>query len=208
MIVLVVILVWLVVGFASGLYEARRGHWRWLWLLGAMAGPLAIPLSRQIEGNERLARPIVVSAGSGRGPGGLRVLAGIDGSAGSIDAAVRSAELLGDRLGALTLAHVTDFDLHEAVPGPVDADHAAIAGPRRTLEETAGLLAERIGFTPASVVLSGPPADTLAGHAASEGFGMIAIGSRGEGMTKRLLGSCAERLAAGSPVPVLVLPAS
>ena len=64
MIIVAFLLGWLAIGFALGLYEARRGHWRWLWLLGAIAGPFAIPLSRQIEENEDLARPIPVAGGS------------------------------------------------------------------------------------------------------------------------------------------------
>lgn len=201
-------LAWLTVGFALGLYEARRGHWRWLWLLGALAGPFAIPLSRQIEENEGLAHPIPVAAGSGSGPGATNVLAGIDGSRQSMDAAVGAASLLGDGLGGLTLALVTDYDIHEAGDGPVDADHPTIADERRSLENAARLLAEKIGFTPATVILSGPPAATLADHAASERFDVLAIGSRGRGMSKRMLGSCAERLASGAPIPVLVLPGS
>ncbi len=207
MIIVAFVLLWLVVGFGLGLYEARRGHWRWLWLLGALAGPFAIPLSRQIEDNEDLAHPIPVAAGSGRGPGGTRVLAGIDGSRQSMDAAVRAAAVLGGELGELTLALVTDYDIHEATDGPVDAEHPSVAEERRSLEDAGRLLAEKVGFAPATVILSGPPAQTLADHAVAERYDVVAIGSRGRGMTKRMLGSCAERLAGGAPVPVLVLPA-
>lgn len=208
MIVLVVILLWLVVGFALGLYEARRGHWRWLWLLGAVGGPFAIPLARQIQENEDLAHPIEVSTGTGRGPGAVDVLAGIDGSPASVNAAKYAVKVLGGRLGGLTLALVTDFDIHEAAPGPVDADHPSVAAERRSLEQAAGALEEVTGFSPATVVLSGPPAPTLADHARSTGSGVVVIGSKGRGVSKRLLGSCAEQLASGSPVPVLILPAS
>jgi 23S rRNA pseudoU1915 N3-methylase RlmH len=30
---------WIVIGGAVGLHEARLGRWRWLWLLGPIAGP-------------------------------------------------------------------------------------------------------------------------------------------------------------------------
>ena len=208
MIIVAFLLGWLAIGFALGLYEARRGHWRWLWLLGAIAGPFAIPLSRQIEENEDLARPIPVAGGSGSGSGPTSVLAGIDGSHQSMDAVVGAATLLGSELGGLTLALVTDYDIHEAGDGPVDADHPTIADERRSLEDAARLVAEKIGFTPVTVILSGPPAQTLADHAVAEHFDVLAIGSKGSGMSKRMLGSCAERLASGAPVPVLVLPGS
>ena len=174
MIILVVILLWLVIGFALGLYEARRGHWRWLWLLGAIGGPFAIPLARQIEQNEALAHPIVVSPGSGRGPGSADILAGVDGSPESIDAARQAVEVLGGRLGGLTLALVTDYDIHEAV----DADHPNVAEERRALESAARRLTEKVGFEPASVLLSGSP-QALADHARSTPFDVVAIGSRG-----------------------------
>lgn len=208
MIILVVILLWLVIGFALGVYEARRGHWRWLWLLGAIGGPFAIPLARQIEQNEALAHPIVVSPGSGRGPGSADILAGVDGSPESIDAARQAVEVLGGRLGGLTLALVTDYDIHEAVDGPVDADHPNVAEQRLALEDAARRLTEQVGFEPATVLLSGSPAQALADHARSTPFDVVAIGSRGRGASKRLLGSCAEHLASRSPVPVLILPTS
>lgn len=206
-VIILIVLLWLLVGFALGLYEARRGHWHWLWLLGAIAGPLAIPLARQIEQNERLARPLDVTAATGRGPGGVRLLAGIDGSDESIDAARRAANLLGSRLGDFTLAMVIDFDLHEAVPGPLSPDHPRVADERAILESAAASLDASLGFAPATVLLSGAPAEALRQQATDARFDLLAVGSRGRGMTKRLVGSCASQLAQGSPVPALIMPA-
>ncbi|MDZ7676108.1 MAG: universal stress protein [Acidimicrobiales bacterium] len=205
-VIVIVILSWLLVGFALGLYEARRGHWHWLWLLGALAGPLALPLARQIEENERLARPLDISDATGHGPGGVRLLAGIDGSDESIDAARRAANLLGSRLGDFTLAMVIDFDLHEAVPGPLSPDHPRLADERTMLESAAASLDASLGFAPATVLLSGAPADALRQQATAARFDLLAVGSRGRGMTKRLVGSCASQLAQGSPVPALIMP--
>lgn len=206
MVIIVIALLWLTIGSALGLYEARRGHWRWLWLLGAIGGPFAIPLARQLQKNEVLALPMEVSPGSGRGPGQIDVLAGIDGSAESVDAARRAVDVLGGQVGKVTLALVTDYDIHEALPGPVDADHPAVAEERLALEKAAGQLSKTIGFEPSTVLLSGLPAQALSDHARSTPYGVITIGSRGRGASKRLLGSCAEGMAARSPVPVLILP--
>lgn len=206
MMVVVLVLLWLLVGFGFGIYEARRGHWRWLWLVGAIAGPFAGSLTRQLEKNESLAVPLDMSAGSGQGPGSVGLLAGVDGSAESIDAAGRAADLLGSRLGAMTLAMVADFEVHEAVPGPVGPDDKAVHGEREVLGEAAELLSRRVGFEPATVLLSGRPADALHRYASEQEFDVIAVGSRGKGLSKRMLGSCASQLPHGSPVAALIMP--
>lgn len=208
MVVVIIILLWLLVGLALGLYEARRGHWRWLWLLGAIAGPLAIPIARQIEQNERLARPLDLRASTGQGPGTVRLLAGIDGSEDAVDAARQAADLLGSRLGEFELALVTDFDVHEATPGPLTADDRSVADERRALEDAAERLAGWLGFEPATVILSGVPARALRRHAVDGDFDVIAVGSRGRGLAKRLLGSCASGLAQESETPTLIMPSS
>lgn len=206
MVAVIVILVWLLVGLALGLYEARRGHWRWLWLLGAIAGPFALPLARQIEQNEGLARPLDVGTGTGHGPGAVRLLVGIDGSEESIDAARRAVDLLGSRLGELELALVVDFDVQEATPGPLTADSPDLATERRALEDAAERLGRWLGFEPATVILTGVPADALRRRAVDGDFDVIAVGSRGRGLAKRLLGSCASTLAHGSETPTMIMP--
>ncbi|WP_436793468.1 universal stress protein [Actinospongicola halichondriae] len=207
-VIVVVILAWLLLGALLGLYEARRGHWRWLWLLGAIGGPLAIPLARQIEQNEQGASPLSMSEASGRGPGGIRLLVGVDGSAESIEAARRATDILGSRLGACTIAFVTDFETLEAVPGPVDADHPDLQAERAILQTATFELERWLGFAPAAVLLAGAPAEALKRHAGTGDFDLIAIGSRGKGLSKALLGSCASRLVSGAPVATLILPAN
>jgi hypothetical protein len=39
MFVAFVALVWVAIGIATGLFEARRGHWARTWVLGAILGP-------------------------------------------------------------------------------------------------------------------------------------------------------------------------
>lgn len=206
-VIAVIALSWLLLGALLGLYEARRGHWRWLWLLGAIGGPLAIPLARQIEQNEAGAGPLPMTPGTGAGPGGVRLLVGVDGSTASIESARGATDLLGSRMGACTLALVTDFEVLEAVPGPVDADHPDLQDERAILQTAAFELERWLGFAPATVLLAGNPAEALKRHADGGDFDLIAVGSRGKGLSKALLGSCASRLVSGAPVPTLILPA-
>lgn len=206
MTIAIIVLSWLVVGAGLGLYEARRGHWHWLWLLGAVAGPLAIPITRELESNERFARPVPMSSATGSGPGAVRLLAGVDGSDSSITAARLAANLLGSRLGSMTLAVVATFEVHEKSAGELTADDDALAPERRMLESAAADIGRWLGFDPATVVLSGAPDDALRRYAADEGFDVVAVGSRGRGLSTRLLGSCAAGLAGESSVPTLIMP--
>jgi nucleotide-binding universal stress UspA family protein len=129
-------------------------------------------------------------------------LVGIDGSpqaAAALDAAV---DLLGPQLGRLTLAAVTTRDATVAR----DQEEARLC---RELRWQAGRIQPRLvaaGVQAAAelVVLRGQPADVLARHAAAGGYGLLAVGTRGAGLTHRLLGSVAEALAAGTSVPVLL----
>ena len=60
--------------------------------------------------------------------------------------------------------------------------------------------------TAETVLLQGRPAEALSDYAELEGHTIMAIGSRGRGASKALLGSVASRLAQRSPTPVLVVP--
>ncbi len=204
--IITLVIAWILIGALLGIHESRRGHWHWLWLLGAMAGPFAIPLYRQIEQNERLSRPITLRAGTRRDHPGLRVLAGIDGSDASVLAARRAADLLGARLGDLTLAAVADFEISETLPpepGPADTRDVGYA---TALAEAARELDRWLSFEPATVLLVGRPATALVEYAGREGFDLIAVGTSGHGLTKRVLGSCASQLTRETSVPVLLVP--
>lgn len=201
-----VLLAWILIGAVVGLYESRRGHWQWMWLLGAAAGPFSLPLFRQIEQNERLARPIELTPSTRQGHQGIRVLAGIDGSDESIEAARRAADLLGNRLADLTLATVADFEIQETVSGPLSPTEPWDATHKSTLETSAAVLSEWLGFEPGTVLLSGRPATALHTFANSEGHDLLIVGSRGRGLSKRVLGSCATGLTQESSVPVIVMP--
>lgn len=208
MVIAVILICWTLTGALLGIYEARRGHWRWLWLMGAMAGPFSIPLYRQLQRNEVHAGPVQLSPGSPERGQGPRMLAGIDGSEQSLEAARAATHLFGTTLAGVTLAAVTDYEVNELVPGPLTPDEVWTSEHTRALEDAAEKLGGWLGFQPATVLLTGRPAAALQRYAGEGGFDVIVVGARGHGLTERLLGSCASQLTSGSPVPVVVMPAA
>jgi nucleotide-binding universal stress UspA family protein len=198
---------WIAIGGAVGFYEVRRGHWRWLWLRGAIAGPLAIPLARQANRDEPHAKPVVLGdAPEGPHRPGLSVLVGVDGTHDSGTASSSIVRALGPRLGSLTLATVLDYEAmvdYAAPSGQQDRDRAQaealLAGVAADLEPV-------LGRHPATVVLAGKPATALQQHAHEQGCDLIVIGRRGRGVIKPILGSCASELARASSVPVVIMP--
>ena len=195
-IVLIVVLGWALFGVSMALLMGRWGYQPFTWLVLALVlGPLVLPVAANTN---RLDRPRVVarpSTGRNR-TGSVDVLAGVDGSAES-ETAVRSAiDLLGPRIGRLTIATVVDFDTAARSPQSEEPQHA------RDLRQRA---AEPIEPTPETIVLSGRPAELLRKFAAVNGYELIVIGRRGRGMSTRLLGSVASELAHGGDVPTLIV---
>ena len=206
--IITLVIAWILVGALLGIHESRRGHWHWLWLLGAMAGPFSIPLYRQIEQNEQLSRPIPLRPGSRDGHPGLRILAGIDGSQASVVAAREAADLVGANLGDLTLAAVADYEISETLPAdpsPADTEDTPYAA---VLADASRLLDRWLSFEPGTVLLTGRPAAALVDYAIREHFDLIVVGTSGRGLTKRVLGSCASQLTHETSVPVLLMPGS
>lgn len=195
-IVLIVALGWALFGVSMALLMGRWGYQPFTWLVLALVlGPLVLPVAANTN---RLDRPRVVarpSTGRNR-TGSVDVLAGVDGSAES-ETAVRSAiDLLGPRIGRLTIATVVDFDTAARSPQSEEQQRA------RDLLQRA---AEPIEPTPGTIVLSGRPAELLRKFAAVNGYELIVIGRRGRGMSTRLLGSVASELAHGGDVPTLIV---
>jgi|SRR5512132_1458981 nucleotide-binding universal stress UspA family protein len=197
---------WVGIGVLLALAMGRRGHdpFAW-WLLGTLLGPLALPLAVAAQ-QRRLDWAWLVRAGRpGRGP--VDVLVGLDGSGEATAALAAVLELLGPRLGRLTLATVIDLDVS------VEHDRAQ-ARARAELERQARLVQLRLSAghhgpddgrrVPRLVLLTGHPAQALSRLAAEGGYDLLVVGSRGAGLSKVLLGSTATTLAAHTKVPVLV----
>jgi len=196
------------IGFVLAIVMGRLGHSPFAWgVLGLVLGPIALLLALVTARDER--SPSQVVAGGIPGSGPVDVLVGIDGSPESAAAATAALDLLGGRVGRLTLMAVTDIDdsvagsqeqayLRRVLEGQGEAvrawlrDHPLPVQPEPTV-------------IPDLVLRSGQPAATLDRMAAEDGYGLLVVGARGAGLSSVLLGSVATRLAARASVPVLVI---
>ncbi len=196
------ILIWLAIGVVASLVMGRRGHEPATWgVLGAALGPLVIPLAvDSIRREHAPAEGMVRSVESHLGP--VDVLVGIDGSLDARQALQRVIELLGSRIGRLTLAAVLDFDTADS---PVQWEDRRVSEQNlgEATTDAVALGAARVG----QVVLAGRPADALERHAIEDGYDLVAIGCRGHGASKVAFGSVAVRLARSAEVPVFVVSA-
>ncbi len=182
---------WIAIGFGTAYFMVKKGHdiFTW-WYMGAVLGPLAIPMAVTKSRQRGTVEPAQIRSGT-PGSGMIDVLVGVDGSAESKAAIDDALELLGPRVGRLCLASVEDFD------APMRQDDTTSS----MLERMADALPYR---DPSTVVLTGKPAVVLLEYAAKEGYELLAVGSRGHGMAKALLGSVAQQLAKDAPIPVLI----
>lgn len=186
---------WMAIGLVLSIVMGRRGHDSVGWLVsGTLLGPLALVLAFDaLHESERL-EPANVRPGPpaipSRGP--IDVLVGFDGSPearGAIDAV---PALLGDRLGRLTVATVVPY-------GEIREQERLATRALRSLEGRA------TGLECDLELLHGHPAEALSQYASEGGYGLIAVGTRGAGITKAILGSAATQLAQDSRVPVLLV---
>lgn len=137
-----------------------------------------------------------------------RILVGIDGS----EPAAKAARMAADvaiRFGArLTLAYVVPRlllppDAYGLSTADVEEEHRAYA--EKLLAHALAELGDS-GVQADSMVLSGPPAESLAEVAQAADIDLVVAGSRGRGAVARmLLGSVTDRLVHISPKPVLVV---
>jgi nucleotide-binding universal stress UspA family protein len=198
---------WLGVGLLVAFVMGRNGHdpFAW-WLLGTILGPLVVPLAVSAE-RRGAERPRQLRAGvPGRGP--VDVLVGVDGSAEAAAALATMLDLLGSRIGRLTLAAVTDLDAsveHDRqlalarmqLQRQAETVQAWLSGQPRTPDEDGPGI-------PDLVLLAGHPAAALQRLAIEGGYDLLVVGTRGAGLSKVLLGSTATALAAHAKVPVLL----
>jgi nucleotide-binding universal stress UspA family protein len=136
----------------------------------------------------------------------LDVLIGIDGSPSSLAAATRVVELIGSRIGTVTLAAVLDRGV--ATLGAAGATPGCLHDPdvaQSSLAAASQELATRFGVPSSSVVLEGDPAAVLVAYAHDRGCKLLVTGRRGRGSSKSVLGSCAARLANHARIPVLLV---
>ncbi|HEV2927231.1 MAG TPA: universal stress protein [Propionibacteriaceae bacterium] len=197
------------IGFVLAIVMGRLGRSPFAWgLLGLLLGPIALLLALVEVRNERPWWTRLVASGD-PGSGPVDVLVGIDGSPESAAATTAALELLGDRVGRLTLVAVTDLDDSYAgreergrLREELERQSEAV---RAWLRERDATGQARQTVVPELQLMSGPPARTLDTIAADDGYGLLVVGARGAGMSSVLLGSVATSLAARASVPVLVV---
>jgi len=188
--------VWLTVGITLAVLMGRRGHSPFEWfLIGAILGPIALPLAwGRISSEPAAPNRETVDVVPGPGTGPVDVLVGIDGSSESETALRTAVEILGPRIGRLTLVGVTGFDYGNP---QVEGD------TKRALETLQGIAAAasvaHLGIT----ILSGKPSEALPEYALREEYKLVVVGRRGRGASKAILGSTAAQLAS-APIPVLI----
>jgi nucleotide-binding universal stress UspA family protein len=187
---------WLAIGLLLSVVMGRRGHDSFGWLVtGTLLGPLAVVLAMDARRRAEMLQPATLRrrpAVPNSGP--LDVLVGFDGSPESHAALDTVPKLLGDRLGRLTVATVVPYgELREQ--------------ERLATKALQGLAGRAVGVERNLELLHGQPASALIKFAADGGYELIAIGTRGAGITKAIMGSAATQLAEGSTVPVLLVTA-
>jgi len=195
---------WLAFGLALAVLMRRRGHEMLPWLIpGLVLGPLLVPYARHQLRREARARARPVGGGTAAG-GTVDVLVGTDGSPESRAATHAVLQLLGPRVGRLTLARVISFEA--AMPDSdllLDPDWEDVR--ERHAAELAELAAALRTFDGlAAVLLPGEPARALSQYAERLGYELLVVGPRGKGLAHALLGSVAAELARHAKIPVLI----
>ena len=186
---------WLAMGLVLSVVMGRRGHNSFGWfVLGALLGPLGVVLAVEAGRHGEQLRTTLLAGGipATVGTGPVDVLVGYDGSPESAVAMHAVVDLLGDRLGRLTVATVAPYD------DVREQDRLATGGLRRLADRTPGRVLEL-------EVLHGHPSAALSECAIEGGYELIAVGARGEGITKAILGSATSDLARHSKIPVLIV---
>lgn len=159
---------WVCSGLLTAYLLRRRGHeFVPAAVLGLVFGPLFIPLAVDaVRHRERAVRPVHLSPGA-PGGGPVDVLVGLDGAADSVALARAAVQLLGPRIGRLTLARAVEFESAERNDWFDAKGEAALE-----LELTSVLLP---GYVPSTVLLPGDPRKALVAHASAEGYDVIVV---------------------------------
>jgi nucleotide-binding universal stress UspA family protein len=202
--VLIGLLIWAVVVVISMLVCAflatrwGRDPFGWL-LLSAVMGPIAVIglIGTRQSDVERPARFQTEQSLAGAPPS---VLVAVDGSA----AAERVARYVADTTPPNSSVLVLAVLPHESQPrtGEVSSDHDGavskmVDGPRTILDAAGMRTRTSVGY--------GNPAEQILRCASEEGVLTIAIGRRGSGLSRALLGSVSDRVVREAKQPVVVV---
>ena len=197
------------IGVVLAIVMGRLGYSWFGWgLLGLVLGPIGLLLALAEGRKERPWWTRLVASGD-RGGGPVDVLVGSDGSPESAAAATAALELLGGRVGRLTMVAVTDRDdsyagREERLRLEAELERQA-AAVRAWLRKRDGAVQATPTVVPELRLVAGRPATILDTVAAEDGYDLLVVGASGAGLSSVLLGSVASRLAARASVPVLVV---
>jgi nucleotide-binding universal stress UspA family protein len=182
---------WVAIGAALSVLMGRRGHEPYSWfLLGMFLGPIALPLAVYSDRGPRRELHVLAPPRTGTGP--VDVLVGFDGSPEARAAVDAAASLLGSRVGRLTLVRVVPIYCSP------ETTHLANQSLR---DEARRLLPMEVGLE----TIEGRPAAALTEAAVAGGYEVLAVGTRGAGLSTAVLGSTATELARRSKLPVLLV---
>jgi nucleotide-binding universal stress UspA family protein len=188
----VALAVWVLGGLAGYYYLYRHGHPSPVWLLGGLIlGPFSLLVF--IDRVERTSHVLVERPAVGAS--GTKVVVGLDGSPESEHALQVATTVMGDRPCCLVLCEVVDYDTE------TDPSGAGVAAASDRLDAVAKTLTDH---NVTVEVVAGRPAQALADVAERHDADILVVGTRGRGVSRRLLGSVAEGLLAESRRPVMV----
>lgn len=188
----VTLAIWLLGGLAGYYYLYRHGHPSPVWLLGGLVlGPfsLLVFMDRVEPSSHVLVERSAVDTS------GMKVLVGLDGSPESEHALQVATSVMGDRPCCLVLCEVVSYDAE------TDPSGAGVAAATDELDRVAQNLPDH---NVTVEVVAGRPASALAEVAERHHADLVVVGTRGRGLSRRLVGSVAESLLSASRRPVLV----
>lgn len=188
--------VWISIGLATAWWMARKGfrHPGWSFM-GIIFGPILALAASERTQLHRLG-PLAHTEVGPPGPGGLRVLVGVDGSPQSLAALDQAANLLGPYAQALVAVEVVGYDT------PDSETDSSVTAAKNHLKAAAERAAGRVTHCD---IISGPPAQALMTYAREQDVDLIVVGTHGRGLSRRLLGNVAQQLVRQQSVPVLVI---
>lgn len=191
--ILLVLTCWLAFGALATVVMRRRGHDSFTWaVLFLFLGPLAFAVASGRATNSPVPQPTARL-------GALDILIADDGSPNAREAVDVVLSTLSGLPSSFTIATVIDLDAAGTIRGA-----QAEVEAREHQDATRARIQARTSAPVDVLLLRGPAAATLEDFAATYGYELIVVGSRGRGASRALVGSVAEHLVAHSRVPVLV----
>jgi len=167
---------WVTAGLLTAVVLSRQGHdLRSTGALGFVFGPLFIPFARELRRDEEQAKPVLVAPGRTKG-GPVDVLINLRCPPAGAASVLPVLELLGPRLGRVTLVRVLDFESMK--------DDEERASAELELSCASLFLGD---YEPSLLLLPGHPLQAPQEHAAAEGFDAVIVvgGSRRAALRRR-----------------------